>query len=148
MTEPPSVDLVPLPHTGEIIDLNSTEQVARAYSEIRDLESRIKEVKAMLRDALVARSTIHGSKTMHVEGVGKVEVKGGTETTYDAQGIKRDLLEAGMPRERVAEIVVETVDMRVAAAEAKKAAGANPVYAEIIERHRTVYSKQPSVSVS
>ena len=52
-----------------------------------------------------------------------------------------------MPAERVAEIVIETVDAKVSAVEAKKAAGANAVYAEIIERHKTVYPKSPSVSV-
>lgn len=147
MSAPPT-DIVTLPHSGEMIDLNSVEQVARAFSEIRDLESRIREVRGMLADAIVARSTIVGSKTMHVEGVGKIEVKGGTETVYDAAQIKRDLLAAGMPRERVAQIVVETIEMKVSAIEAKKAASANPAYAEIIERHKTAFPKRASVSVS
>jgi hypothetical protein len=146
--QPPSVDLVPLPHTGEIIDLNSTEQVAKAYREIRDLEGRVREVKTLLADALVARSSIEGKRTLHVEGVGKVEVKGATETVWDATALRRDLLEAGMPEERVAEIVVSTVEYKVSAAEARKAASANETYAAIIERHKRTFPKRASVSIS
>jgi len=145
--QPPSTDLEVIPHTGEIVDLSDAHAVAKAYREIQDLEGKLRTAKGTLADALVHHTTIYGSKTMPLEGLGKVVVKGGTDTVYDAQAIKRDLIAAGSDRARVAQIVIETVDYKVAAVEAKKAAGANAEYAAIIERHKTVYPKRPSVSV-
>lgn len=145
--QPPSTDIVVLPASGEVIDLRESNQVARAFSDIREMESQLREVKGVLADALIAHSARLGSRTMHLD-VAKVEVRGGTETVYAAQEIKRELLAAGMAPERVAEIVVETIDYKVSAVEAKRAAAANPEYAEIIERHKQVYVKRPSVSVS
>jgi hypothetical protein len=145
-SDPTSEELV-LPASGEIVNLNDVFEVARAYRSVLDLETDLKQAKGLLRDALVARSQAEGRKTMHLDGYGKVEVKGGTETLYDAQAIKRELLAAGMSPERVSEIVIETVDYKVSAVEAKKAATANERYAEIIDRHKQVYPKRPSVSV-
>jgi hypothetical protein len=144
---PASTDVAIIPASGEVVDLNDAVQVARAYRSVIDLEGELRRAKATLRDALVAQSNVLGRRTMHLEGLGKVEVTGGTETIYDAQALKRDLLDAGMPPERVAEIVVETIDYKVKAVEAKKAASANPDYAAIIEKHKRVYDKTPSVSV-
>lgn len=145
--EPTTREDLVVPASGEIVNLNDVFEVARAYRSVLDIESELRHAKDVLRSALVARSQAEGRKTMHLEGLGKVEVRGGVEMVYDAQAIKRELLEAGMDRERVAEIVVETVDYKVAAVEAKRAAAANPVYAEIIERHRKEFPKKPSVSV-
>lgn len=136
-----------MPASGEVVDLNDVRSVARAYRSVIDLERDLRSAKGLLREALLAQSEMIGKRTMHLEGLGKVEVKGGTETIYDAQAIKRELLEAGMPPERVREIVIETVDYKVSAVEAKKAASANAAYAEIIERHRQTFAKTPSVSV-
>jgi hypothetical protein len=145
---PPGTDLIVIPAIGERVDLNDAPSVARAYRSVLDLEGMLREAKGTLADALVAASSRMGTKTLHLEGLrAPVVVKGGYDTTYDAQAIKRELLAAGCPAERVAEIVVETIDYRVAAVEAKKAAAANPAYAEIIERNKKVYPKRPSVSV-
>ena len=141
-----SEDLV-LPASGEIINLNDVFEVARAYRSVLDLERDLKQAKGLLRDALVARSQAEGRATMHLEGLGKVEVRKGTEILWDAQALKADLIEAGMSRERVAEIVIETLDLKVSAVEAKKAAAANPTYATIVARHRRDFPKPASVSV-
>lgn len=142
-----SHDELIVPASGEIVNLNDVAEVARAYRSVIEIENALRSAKDTLRDALVAQKLIRGTGTFHVDGLGKVEVKGGNDLVWDAWALKRDLLEAGMPRERVAEIVVETIDARVSAVEAKKAASANPAYAEIVERHRTTSPKRPSVSV-
>lgn len=137
-----------IPHTGEIIDLSDPVAVAKAYRVVLDLEAKLKAAKGTLASALVAQKTILGTGTMRFEGLsGPVQVKTGTDTVYDPVAIKRELLAAGMPRERVAEIVVETVDYKVVAVEAKKAAASNPVYREIIERNRQEFPKRPTVTV-
>jgi hypothetical protein len=145
--EPVANEIEVIPATGEIVNLNDVFEVARAYRTVTDLERDLKQTKDLLRDALVFRSTAEGKNTMHLEGLGKVEIRRGTEIVWDAWALKADLLEAGMSRERVAEIVVETVDARVSAVEAKKAAAANPAYAEIVARHRRDFPKKPTVNV-
>ena len=143
----PAADLLVVPATGEAIDLNDEAQVARALRSIRDLESALKEAKATLNDALVARSEILGTRTMEVEGIGKVTVKGGTETIYAAEEIERDLRAAGMPESRIREIVKEEVTYTVVAVEAKRAANASPIYRTIIEGHKTTRRKRAYASV-
>ena len=142
-----STDVVVLPATGEVVDLNDSGQVARAYREVRELEEQLKGAKAVLTEALVVASQIEGSKTLHTGG-GKVVVKGGQDVVWNAQELKRDLLAAGMPAERVRDIVVETIEYRVVSSEAKRAAAANPAYAAAVASNRTTYPKRPYVSVS
>jgi len=141
----PAGDLV-VPVIGTVVDLGNTADCARALQDIRDLEWRLRETKAALVDAIVQHSKEEGSKTIHFEG-GKVEVRGDSETVYDAEEIEQGLRAAGMPEHRIREIVVEQVSYKVAALEAKRAAGANPEYAKVIEAHKRVVEKTPSVSV-
>ncbi len=137
---------VVLPATGEVVNLESLSEVIRALASVREVEALLREVKGVLQDAARHHSQMLGTKTLRVEGVGKLEVKGGTETVYEAEEIERGLREAGMPEERIREIVSETVTYSVRAVEAKRAAAANPAYAEVIERHRRIVEKRPSVS--
>lgn len=148
MSRPPGTEIEVIPHTGEIIDLSDPVAVAKAYRVVQDLEAQLRQAKGTLGDALIAQKSILGTGTMRFEGLsGPVTIKGGTDTIYNAVAIKTELLAAGMPRERVAEIVVETIDYKVSAVEAKKAAAANAEYREIIERHRQIFPKRPTVVV-
>jgi hypothetical protein len=132
---------------GQFLDLSDIGSVARAYDDLQRLKAMVREAEGRLKDALVEHSSELGHKTFTVEGVAKVEIKGGTERRYDAQGLKRAFKEAGMPEERIKEIVRETIEYKVAAVEANRAARANEKYAEIIEQHSTVEKKNPSVTV-
>ena len=98
-----SNDLV-VPATGEVVDLADVGAITRAYNSIRDLERQLREARDVLTEALLAQSKHIGSKTLHTAG-GKVVVKGGTETMYDAEAIERELREAGMPEDRIGDIV-------------------------------------------
>jgi len=132
---------------GELVDLSNGAQCARAIDAIRDLEWQLRAAKQELTRALVHQSQQAGSKTLRYEGIEAV-VKGGTSTDYDADSIYLDLLAAGMSEQRAGEIVVETVTRKVSAAEAKRAAAANPAYAEAISRHTRVVDTPYTVSVS
>ena len=141
-----STELV-IPAVGELVNLEDGAQCARAIDAIRDLEWQLRAAKQELTRALVHQSQQAGSKTLRYEGVEAV-VKGGTSTDYDADAIYLDLLAAGMSEERAGEIVVETVSRKVSVAEAKRAAAANPAYAEAISRHARVMDTPFTVSVS
>lgn len=145
MTE--ATDVAVLPGTGEVIDLNDAGQVAAAMLYVRELERQVKEARSLLTEALVARSKIIGSKTLHTEA-GKVVVKGGDEVQWDAAGLRRDLLAAGMPADRVRDIVTETIELKVVASEAKRAAAANDAYAAAVQQNRTTRPKAAYVSVT
>ncbi len=131
---------------GQLLNLSDIPAVARTYDDLQRLKAMIREAEGTLKEVLIKHSGDLGQKTFSVEGA-KVEVKGGNETRYDAQGLKRAFKEAGMPEDRIKEIVRETIEYKVAAVEAKRAARANEKYAEIIEQHSTVEKKTPSVSV-
>jgi hypothetical protein len=136
-----------VPGIGQIVSLDAPKEVAVALDSIRDLEYQLRIAKQDLTRALVHASEQAGSKTLRYGNVEAV-IKGGTATVYDAEEIRSGLLAAGMSEERVAEIVVETVSSKVSANEAKRAASANPKYAEVIDAHKTVVEMAPSVSIS
>lgn len=136
-----------VPGVGEIVQLDDVAQVARAIESVRDLEGKLKDVRAELTHAVVYASVVQGGKTLHFEG-GKAVVSGGKETTYDPEAIEEGLRAAGMPEQRIREIVKETVTYTVAAVEAKKAAAANPAYAEVIAANSRTFDKTPYIKVT
>jgi hypothetical protein len=142
----PGMELM-VPGIGEIVALDDPKQVAVALDGVRDLERQLRLVKTELTNALVYASQVEGTKTLHLEGV-KATIKSGSETVYDAEQIEIGLREAGMPEERIREIVVETVTYAVAGVKAKQAAGANPAYAAVIEAHKRTEEKAPYVTIS
>lgn len=133
---------------GTLVDLRDPAQCAWALLYVRDLESKLKDFKGNFTDALKAESERVGSKTLYLEDGQKVEIKGGSETLWDAQQLEADLRAAGMDEKRIREIVIEEITYTVSAREAGKAARANKVYAEAVERARTVTEKRPSISIN
>jgi hypothetical protein len=137
-----------VPGIGEVVALDDPKQVAVALDGVRDLERQLRLVKTELTNALVYASQVEGTKTLHLEGGLKATIKSGSETVYDAEQIEIGLREAGMPEERIREIVVETVSYAVAGVKAKQAAGANESYARIIDAYKRVEEKAPYVTIS
>lgn len=135
-----------VPGTGELLSLDDPAAVARAHRDLTDLEADIRNAKAVLADRLAVESARQGTKTLRWEGV-EVEMRGGSSTVYQAEEIEQGLREAGMPEERIREIVKETVSYTVDGRAAKSAAGANPDYKRVIEQASRVIEKPlyPSV---
>lgn len=141
-----STELVVLPD-GQLIDIADPAQCARALEDLRDLSYRITEIKGQIVDSLVAESRRQGTKTLHLEDGSKLEVRGGERTVWDAQQLEADLREAGMPEERIREVVVEEVSWTVAAVKANQAARANPDYAAAVDRARQVVETRPTIAI-
>jgi hypothetical protein len=131
---------------GELVDLRSEQECIRALAAVRDLEQQLREAKGALTDAIRERSAHLGTKTFHVGSL-TAEVKGGSETMYDAEKVEEGLRAVGAPEELIREIVQETVSYRVDAMRAKRAAAANPAYAQVIEQYRRVVEKPASISI-
>lgn len=137
-----------LAHTGELVDLTDERQVAKAYRDVQDIQRKLAEANRQLREALVERAAVLGTKTIYMDGIGKVELKGGQEVAYDELAIEEDLRKLGCPEEVIREIVKETVTYKVDGRRAKSAAAANPEYGKVIESHKVVIEKLPTVSIT
>lgn len=138
-----------LPASGVVVNLESEREIALAYRDLTKLKNKVLEAERILREALRYRSEVLATKTFHIEGVGKVELRGGTRVDYpDPLALEEELREAGCPEEVIREIVVEQVTWKVDGTRARRAAGANPVYAEIIEKHKRTTEPLPSVHMT
>ena len=143
MASEPGRDLI-VPGSGELVNLEDLNEVARALRSVKELEGMLKAARQVLHEAVRYHSQVLGKKTMRVAG-GKLEVRKATDTIYDAESIERELRQLGMPEERIREIVIETVTYRVSAQQAKYAAAANPDYRAVIESNTRTVEKIPSV---
>lgn len=144
MTEP-GTDLI-LP-TGELVALDDPTACAVALDELRTLEQRVRELKHILTDAISAASKVEGKKTLDLPGGIRVQVAGGTQVLWDIEQLERGLRDAGMSEERISEIITTEVSYKVNAAEAKRAASANPDYAAVVEAARSVVETRPTIRV-
>lgn len=133
--------------TGELVELEDPQQVARALETLRSFEQQIREAKAELTFVLVEYSRHLGSRTITFENGQRAIIKGGSETHYDAEAIMEGLRQMGMSEARLSEIVQETVSYKVNAVEAKRAANANPDYAAVIDEHSRQVERRHSVEL-
>jgi hypothetical protein len=136
-----------VPGTGELVDLDDEVACVNALSAIGDFEQLIREAKRELTAAVVARSKLLGVKTFKLPDGRKASLTAGAETVYDAEAVEEGLRAAGMPEDRIREIVQETVTYRVRAVEAKRAAAANPEYARVVDEAKRVEPKTVYVNI-
>jgi len=141
-------EVLTIPATGAVVNLNEPREVGVALQDIQALEGRFRDVKRILKDALVSYWQTGGTaKTFPIGGGRTAIISGGPDKQFDAVAIRDDLRAAGMPEERVSEIVVEEITYTVKAVEAVKAAKANPEYRAIIERHTTPIERPYDVRI-
>jgi hypothetical protein len=137
---------VSVPGSGELVDLRDPIAVARALDTLREYERMVREVKEVLADRLREERHTQGVRQLDYDGI-TVKFSADTETRYDAEGLEDRLRAAGMPEARIGEIVVQTVERKVKAVEAKRAAAVNPAYAEAVELSREIVEKRQTVTV-
>jgi hypothetical protein len=129
--------LVVLPVTGEQIDLRDPAQVAGGLDQVRDLEQRLRALRHLLSDVLRLESTRRGTKTLHLDGNWTAVVSGGSRPEYDTELLARRLQSAGLPEERLADLVKAVITYKVDAQIARQLSGANPAYAAALREART-----------
>jgi hypothetical protein len=142
----PSKELV-VPSTGELISIEDPEQCARVLFEISELEGKIKALRYVLRGVMFDESVRVGSKTLHFPDGVTAKISTPTEISWD-YNILAELIEAGLPGDRFEALVTPEQSFKVNGSIAKELEGANPVYAEIIERARTKVPRSPGVTVT
>jgi len=139
-----STDLV-IPSTGEVVDWEDVNSLARALDWLRSVEQEMRSAKASVQQAIAHQASIRGTKTLELEDGRKASISGGTKTVWDAQALDTGLRALGMPEDRIREIV--RVELKVKAVEAGRAAAANPGYKILIDACRTEEPTAVSVSL-
>lgn len=143
--ESESVSLILIPTSGEVLDPEDAAGCLRVLTEIRELESRLREAKAALTDALSMEFARQGTKTLEFGGI-KATLGANNEVVWDIE-ILSELRALGLPEDRMDALVTTEVTFKVNASVAKQLASANPRYAEVIERAKSRVPKTPYVSV-
>ncbi len=134
------------PSTGELVPASDVPGVAAALANLREYAGRVREAIRAAEDVMIAESERQGTKTMRF-GRTAVEVYGGSELQWDVE-VLGELEEAGLPEERMNELVKTTFEHKVDSRIAKQLEASNPVYAEIIERARTRIPKPRRAKVT
>lgn len=125
-----------LPGTGEIVSLEDPADAAALWFRLKTMESQCAEIRRRIaNEVLAAEAERLGTKTLHMEGVGKVKMTGGpeSETVWDIERLRSEMRAAGLPDDRLALLIKTTVEYKVDGNVARQLAGANPEYARIID---------------
>lgn len=131
---------------GEV-DLKDHVACAVLLDEIRTLETHLGSAKQMLTRAILERAGVDGLKSYDLPDRREAQIRVGTSTTISPEVLEEGLRKAGMPDERISEIVVQTVSKSVVAKEAKKAASMNPDYADALTKASSTHATSPSVTI-
>jgi hypothetical protein len=126
-----------VPVIGEVVELGEPAQVALALEAVRDAKRQLDEARTVLEDALRVESERHGTRTLHLGELDAV-VSGGERVEYDVLELADELRAAGLPEQRLGELIVQTVSYKVGARAARSVAASNPRYAAALERCRRV----------
>lgn len=155
-------DLI-LPDTGELVPIDTlalalgnaadvalngtTLDRANLLDALRRLDAEVAQVKRLLSGAIQADSEILGKKTISLGDGRSAVISGGEETVVDPERYAAALRRAGMPEERVDEIVTATVTLKVNLVKAKQAASANEKYRRALARASTTRERAVSVRI-
>lgn len=107
------MEIVTVPHTGEYLDLpNETDsKLAEVLTEVRDLESRLRELKAGIQDEFHRRMDKSRLYTLHLPGGMKVTGQSDAlKSVWDGAELERVLEEMAAGGEIEADVIGRTVE--------------------------------------
>ncbi len=135
------------PVTGELVAPDDPPAVARLANDLSRLTSMIRDARSYATGLLVEASREAGTKTLRFGNL-KVEVRDtAQDVTWDLE-VLGGLLDAGLPQQRYDELVKAVVSYSVDGRVARSISAANPLYAEIIGRARTLVPKPAYVRIT
>jgi hypothetical protein len=137
-----------VPGTSEVVDLSDPVAAAMALDALREFENAVlAPAKRLLTDAVLSHYRLTGERTLELPNRLKAEVKAGTRTIVDPDLLETRLREAGMPDERIEQLITTTQERKVDLRKAKSAATANEAYKTALEAASTTYQETPSVTI-
>ena len=93
--------------TGEIVEATPV-NAARALAAIKQMEARLRDVKAAVTAYVIEESQRQGTKTFHTPD-GDLVLTGGASTVIDPHILADQLREAGCPEDVIGQVVKEEV---------------------------------------
>lgn len=138
-------ETVMVPGLGALVATSDLGQVAQALADIRELTAALGDARAVLTAAAARASAAQGTRTLHAAGY-TVEVSADTELVWDVTVLPR-LLAAGLPPERYAALVTETIEYKVDGRVARQLEQSNPEYAAILAEARVRQPKRQYATV-
>jgi hypothetical protein len=128
--------MLTLPVSGERIDLRDPVQVAEGLHQLRELGHQLDGLRELFCDVLRLESVRQDTKLLRLEGLTAL-VSGGTRIEWDAELLIGRLLEAGLPYDRLEEVVEGVVTYKVKTQVANRLARENPAFAAAVRDART-----------
>ena len=122
--------------TGQIIDLREPAEVANALSDVREAKRQLDAIRQLLEDVLRLESSRQGTKTLHLEDGLTAVVSGGNRPEYDLPVLADMLRDAGLPEDRLEQLIVATISYRLDQSVARQLRSANPAYAAALDACR------------
>ncbi len=135
------------PISGELVPTRDTAAVAHTLLDLRDYKAAVQDAISAFSEAVIQESRRQGTKTLNVGDV-TLKVSADSEVVWDHEFLMDALRAAGLPEERIDELVTMTVTYTVNGSVARQLAGASPEYAEVIEAAKSRVPKKVYVSVS
>ncbi len=135
------------PISGELVPVRDLPAVAISLTDLRDLKAQVQDAISAFSEAVIQESRRQGTKTLNVGDV-TLKVSADSEVVWDVEFLTDALRAAGLPEERIDELVTMTVTYTVNGSVARQLAGASPEYAEVIEAAKRRVPKKVYVSVS
>lgn len=133
--------------SGVDVDVTDPVQCAVALDFIRTFEKEIAHIKRVLTDGVVNHYRLTGERSIDLPGGLEATVKAGKRTLVDPAVLEVKLREAGMPEDRINQIITSTQETRVDLRKAKTAATANDAYAEALAAASSTYEETPAVTI-
>lgn len=137
-----------IPGTGAIVSLDDESACAVALSDLRVFENQIRETKAILTSAIIERSKILGTKTIHLHAGGKAEIREGSKVAWNIEALESELRALGLPEDRLHDLIKETITRTIDGRVAKSIAAANEDYAAVIASAKSVTDRPSYVTVT
>lgn len=135
------------PITGELVPYGDVPALAEAVRTIKERRDQLTEVLSVFNHAIIQESVRQGTRTLNV-GRTTVKVSADYETEWDIELLQEGLLAAGIPAERLDELVVAKVEFKVNGTVARQLSGANPEYKTAIEAAKGRVPKKQYVTVT
>jgi hypothetical protein len=130
-------NLAVVPVIGQLVDLERPAEVAGAIGDIDQAVRQLREIRDQLVAVLVEESAFQGTKTLHLEDGLTAKLSGGTRPEYDLETLADELRDAGLPEDRLEQLIVQTINYKLDQAVARQLRGANAAYRQALDDCRT-----------
>jgi hypothetical protein len=137
MSELEPANLTVVPVLGTVVNVDNPTHVAETIADVDQAVELLREMRDMLVGLVVDEASRQGTKTLHLEDGIIAKVSGGSRPEYDLETLADQLRDAGLPEDRLEQLIVPRVEYKLDQAVARQLRGANPAYRQALDECRT-----------